>query len=183
MKQKNLPPPDDNLRALIEENIRPWNNFWYWRDKPIGEHGTASEVLQKAGLKVIGLGSRPENQDPPDCEGMLDGQWSGVEVTELVHRETLARSIKSVRQRAAGCEPNEPEAYFVWDRNDFLAAVQGLIDTKDAATLKGGPYERYVLVIHTDEFFLNSNAVGDAARNPQYWIVYLASRGRATARK
>ena len=30
---------------------------------------------------------------------------------------------------------------------------------KDAIRLKGGPYERYVLVIHTDEFLLDSTTV------------------------
>ena len=47
----------------------------------------------------------------------------------------------------------------MWDRNDLIAAIQVLIDGKDVAKLKGGPYERYVLVIHTDEFFLSRETV------------------------
>jgi hypothetical protein len=86
--------------------------------------------------------------------------WIGVEVTELVHRKTLERSIKALKQRAAGREPALPEAYFVWDRDDLIAAIQVLIEGKDVAKLKGGPYDRYVLVIHTDEFFLSRETVG-----------------------
>ena len=110
-------------------------------------------------MKVEGLLSRPEREDPPDCEGTLDGQWSGVEVTELVHRPTLERSLKALKEREAGREPTKPEAYFRWDRDDFLGALQKLITDKDEAKLKGGPYRKYVLIIHTDEFFLDRRAV------------------------
>jgi hypothetical protein len=85
----------------------------------------------------------------------LDGQFSGIEVTELVHRPALERSIKAVRQRARGEIPQKPEAYFVWDRDDLIAALQALLDVKNAVKLKRS-YERYVLVIHTDEFLLDS---------------------------
>jgi hypothetical protein len=153
------PESEDDLRKLIKANSRPWNTFWSWRDKSIGEHGAAIEILQRAGVDVVDLASRPQNEDPPDCEGRLDGKWSGVEVTELVHRKTLERSIKALKQRAAGHEPEQPEAYFVWERDDLIAAIQALIDGKDVAKVKGGPYERYVLVIYTDEFFLSQEAV------------------------
>jgi hypothetical protein len=133
------PESEDDLRNLIEANTRPWTSFWAWRDKPIGEHGAATEILQRAGVDVVDFTARPQNEDPPDCEGRLDGQWSGVEVTELVHRKTLERSIKALKQRAAGREPALPEAYFVWDRDDLIAAIQVLIEGKDVAKLKGGP--------------------------------------------
>jgi hypothetical protein len=145
------PESEDDFRELIEANVRSWNGFWYWRDKPIGEHGAASEILQRAGVDVVGLRSRPQNEDPPDCEGTLDGRWSGVEVTELVHQKTLERSIKALKQRAVGREPEQSEAYFVWERDDLIAAVESLIDGKDVAKLKrralstlrtGDPYRR-----------------------------------------
>jgi hypothetical protein len=84
---------DEAIRALIEANLRPWNAFWTWRDKPIGERGAASEILEPAGVQVVGLVSREPGQDPPDCEATLDGLFSGVEVTVLVHRPTLERSL------------------------------------------------------------------------------------------
>ena len=148
-------------RALIEANVRQWNTFWYWRDKAIGEHGAAKEILRHAGIKADDLVSRPPNQDPPDCEGMLDGRWSGIEVTELVHEPTLKRSIKAQKQRDAGREPEMSEAYFAWERDDLIDAIQKQIDKKDKATLKGGPYTLYVLVMHTDEMFLDSARVSE----------------------
>ena len=150
---------ETDLRSLIAANARPWDSFWYWRNKPTAERGAAAEILRAGGVEVVGLVSRPENQDPPDCEGTLDGHWSGVEVTELVHQQALERSIKAIRQRSAGIEPKHPEADFVWGRATLIAAIQRLIDNKDAAKLKGGPYERYVLVVHTDQSFLGRGAV------------------------
>ena len=38
-------------------------------------------------------------------------------------------------------------------------AIQERIEVKDAVRYKDGPYDRYVLVIHTDEFFLDSATV------------------------
>jgi hypothetical protein len=146
-------------RSLIEANARPWDSYWYWRDKPIAERGAAGEILRSARVQVGNLISRPPNEDPPDCEGTLDGEKSAIEVTELVHRPALERSIKAANQRAVGLEPNCPEVYFEWDRETLIAAIQERIEIKDAAKLRGGPYERYVLVIHTDEFFPHRNAV------------------------
>jgi hypothetical protein len=114
-------------------------------------------MLQRAGFQVAGLVSRRD--DPPDCEAMLDRQWSAVEVTELVHQKALAQSAKASKDRAAGRAPDKPEAYFEWTEADLLGAIQERIAAKDALQLKGGPYECYVLVIPTDEFVLDSAKV------------------------
>jgi hypothetical protein len=142
---------------LILANTREWNGFWFWRDKPVGESGAAREILEAANVQVTGLKSL--DQDPPDCEATLDGQFSGIEVTELVHRPTLERSIKAVRQRSRGEEPRKPEAYFLWERDDLIAALQKMLDAKNSKKPRR-PYERYVLVIHTAEYLLDSEKVG-----------------------
>jgi hypothetical protein len=144
---------DDEIKSRIAANARPWGGYWAWRDKPVGERGAASKILRQAGIQVAGLVSRRD--DPPDCEGMLDRQWSAVELTELVHQTTLERSLKAIKERAAGRQPEN----FVWNRTDLLRAIQERIEVKDAIRLKGGPYERYALVIYTDEFFLDSATV------------------------
>src|SRR5258708_27607195 len=160
MSERSGSGPDecDDTERLIAANTRPWNSFWAWRDKPIAEQGAAREIMITAGLKVENLVSR-QNLDPPDCEALVDGLWTGIEVTELVHRKMLERSLKAVKERAAGAEPNRPEAYFVWGKDDLISILQAQVDLKDAANLKGGPYERYILIIHTDEFFLDSESV------------------------
>jgi hypothetical protein len=63
-----------------------------------------------------------------------------------------------VRQRSRGEEPQKPEAYFIWDRDELVAALQKLLVVKNSAKLKRS-YEQYVLVVHTDEFFLDSASV------------------------
>src|SRR5262245_63936178 len=128
--------------------MRPVNSFWYWSEKPIMERGAALQILETAGLHVNGLKSRQSGQDPPDCEALINGRWSGIEITELVHRPTLERSLKTAR------------SYFNWEQSDFLAALQALVDRKDRPeNVKGGPYASYVLVIFTDEFFLDRETV------------------------
>jgi hypothetical protein len=144
---------------LIAENLRPWNSYWTWRDKPIGERGAAQEILREAGCKVDGLISREVGLDPPDCEAIVDGRWTGIEVTELVHRKTLERSLKALKQRAIGKEPERPEAYFIWNKDNLVSELQGHLNLKDRAKLKGGPYERYILVIYSDEMFLDQESV------------------------
>ena len=145
-----------DLGSLILANMREWNSFWFWRDKPVGERGIACNILEAAKVEVTDL--RSPDKDPPDCEATLDGQFSGIEVTELVHRPTLERSIKAVRQRARGEEPRKAEAYFDWGRDGFVEALQNLLDVKNSKP-PARFYERYVLVIHTDEFFLYSASV------------------------
>jgi hypothetical protein len=147
---------DYDFERLVLANTREWNSFWFWRDKPVGERGIARDILEGAGLEVDDLKSR--DRDAPDCEAMLDGRFSGIEVTELVHRPTLERSIKAVRQRSRGEEPQKPEAHFMWDREELIAALQKLVAVKNSAKLKRS-YEQYVLVIHTDECFLDSDSV------------------------
>jgi hypothetical protein len=156
---------DENLERLVLVNKREWNSFWSWRDNPVAERGIARDLLEAVGVQVDSL--RSLDQDPPDCEATLDGQFSGIEVTELVHRATLERSIKAVRQRSRGEEPQKPEAYFVWGRDDLIAALQAMLVVKNSAKLKRS-YERYVLVIHTDEFFLDSENVERFLRGARF---------------
>ena len=151
--------PSD-LGAVIRANTREANTFWFWRDRPVGERGAALEILGQAGVDVIGLVSRNPSEDPPDCEATLDGHFSGVEVTELVDQETLQRSIRATRDREAGKEPRQPEACLVWDRDSLLTELQAFIDRKNRKTQKGGPYERYALVVHSDETFLDRDVIG-----------------------
>ena len=132
---------------------KEWNAHFYWHDKPVRERVIAANVLEAAGVQADGLVSRDEREQPPDCEAALDRQFSGVEVTELLHRPTVKRSIRAIRERAAGKEPKRPEALFDWDRDSLLSALRDRIDRKQRRW-QGGPYQRRVLVMCTNEFFL-----------------------------
>lgn len=140
--------PDDDdlyLRSMIEKK-RKVSSYWDWPDKPVKERGIALNILPRVFKDVVDLTSLEPGQDPPDCECSLDGSFSGVEVTELVDQKTLEQSIRGDR------------VYLEWDRQQFLSALQSRIDDKDKSW-KGGPYERRVLVIHTDEFTLDRETV------------------------
>jgi hypothetical protein len=144
-----------DLFVVIQQNRRPWQGYWYWRDKPVMEQAVAREILTQAGLELSELRSRDAGEDPPDCEATINGQHCGIEVTELLHQRALERSLKSVRERNLGKEPARSEAHFGWERNDLLSELQRIIDRKDQPEkLKGGPYDRYLLVIVTAEMFL-----------------------------
>jgi hypothetical protein len=132
------------------------------------ERGAARDVLTCAGLKVTDLRSRPDKQDPPDCEAIIGGQRCGIEVTELIHQKALERSLKRLDARPNGEVTPKPGAeayfrggvYFEWTAESFRADLQQRISRKDdASRVKGGPYDRYILVIVTDEFTLDRHRV------------------------
>jgi hypothetical protein len=152
---------DQDWASVVRANTRPWQSFWYWRDKPIGEIGAARLVLTASGLKVgEDLRSRSPD-DPPDCEGTVDDQWCGIEVTELVHEGILKRALRAIRERLAGKIPEKPEGHFVWNKDTLAAKLKEIIHEKErqAKSMKGGPYSRYILVIVTAEMFLYRDAV------------------------
>jgi hypothetical protein len=72
-----------DLGASTKKKQRAWSSYWAWADKDVAERGAASEILRSFG-EVTNLVSRPNGEDPPDCEAILDGQFSGIEVTEFV---------------------------------------------------------------------------------------------------
>jgi hypothetical protein len=139
---------EPDFEELLRANKRGAQDFWYWRDKPVMELGAAKEIFAQAGFSFKGLRARNPGDDPPDCEGYLEGQRCGVEVSELVHEPTLRATIKGKPQ------------YFLWERNDLVEKIQERISRKDRVDhVKGGPYDRYFLVLMTDEFMLGREQV------------------------
>lgn len=140
---------DEIEDAFIEalETTRPWQGFWTGgADRAVGERVNARQILEAAGHHVRDLQSRVRGEDPPDCEGWINDQWCGVEVTELVDQKTLKASLKGREQ------------FLMWTREQLVGALQDRIRRKDK-TWRGGPYERRFLVIPTDEFALTSDVV------------------------
>lgn len=140
---------DEIEAAFVEalETSRPWQGFWTGgADRAVGERVNAGLILESAGHDVADLRSRTGGEDPPDCEGWIDGRWCGVEVTELLDQKTLKASLKGTEQ------------FLMWTGKQLVAALQDRVRRKDKAW-KGGPYERRYLVILTDEFALTSDVV------------------------
>jgi hypothetical protein len=136
----------DSKMEALHPMTRGANNYWYWKNKPEMEIGIASEVLTRAQVPFENLHSR--ELDPPDCEANVEGVNAGIEITELVHEKTLKSTLKGDAK------------YFVWDKEALASELQRIVDRKgDQAKIKGGPYEKYILIIVTDEFVLGHDDV------------------------
>jgi predicted nucleotidyltransferase len=143
----------DLLRLFLgkkNSRLRAANSYWYWPDKPVAERGAARLILEEAGFAVTSLASCTDANLPPDCEAIVDGVPAGIEVTELVHERALARSINSNKTW-----------WFLWDQAEFVERLQRIISIKsaDGNLWQGGPYGRRVLVVHTDEPYLDHERV------------------------
>ncbi len=86
----------EKFRANIRADGR--GSYWHSKDKQEKETAAAKEVLTAAGHEVRELCSRPQGQDPPDCEAIVDGQRCGIEVSELLDRPTLEATIETSRK-------------------------------------------------------------------------------------
>jgi hypothetical protein len=83
-----------HINRLNEANKRPGFGYWWFRDKPFAERSAVRDALPAAGFEMSDLRSIPENQDPPDCEALVDGVPCGIEVTELLHETRPSRSYR-----------------------------------------------------------------------------------------
>ncbi len=142
------------LRAYVDQ-LRPFQGARSTKrpHRDRDELDDAERTLAAAGIQFTSLRHRG-NQDPPDCEAMIEGVRCGIEVTELAHERALRASIKSVRAMEGFLR------YHEWTREEFLIKLRERIAEKDSPTdLKDGPYERYFLVISTGEMHLTQEVI------------------------
>jgi hypothetical protein len=150
---------DAELAGLIRQAVakrRGYADFFQWPDQSIEERGVAEEFLSQVtnllGGPFSNLRARGQGQDPPDCEALnARGQRLGIEVTELVDRKAIARS----RRRGGS-------VWAEWDRAKLVTALADRLRAKDVpGNVKGGPYDRYVLLTFTDEPELSLDRVAE----------------------
>jgi hypothetical protein len=142
------------LRTYVDQ-LRPFQGTRSTkrRHRDRDELDDAERTLTSAGIQFTGLRHRG-NQDPPDCEAMIEGVRCGIEVTELAHERALRASIKAIRAKQGFVR------YHDWTREEFLTRLRERIAEKDSPTdLKDGPYERYLLVIWTGEMHLTQEVI------------------------
>jgi hypothetical protein len=136
------------LRELIEtiRSQRKHASFFEWSQKDTKELGVVKcliESLEKDGCySYFDLNSN--KKDPPDCVARDNsGKAVGIEVSELV-------DLKTVR------DAQQNKAYpKYWDRHEVLDKIQSIISKKDQKKFHGSPYSSIILVIFTDETFLD----------------------------
>ncbi len=105
------------------------------------------ESLEKAGCYSY-FDPNSTVKDPPDCVAQdNNGKLVGIEVSELV-------DLKTVR------DAQQNKAYpKYWDKQEIIDKIQSIILKKDQKKFHGGPYSSIILVIFTDETFLDSDDI------------------------
>ena len=142
------------LAALIARQ-RKYAGFFSVGDKASTERKVGEELaasLRKTGLEDLhGLSASPK--DPPDLVGFTTtGGRVGIEITEAVSREAIHANAKG------------RDVYRHWGPGEFSELLAERIADKDAKPYHGGPYERLILCIHTDELEITpERALAEAA--------------------
>lgn len=142
---------------------RCYASFFDNPDKNIKEGTVVAKFLEQLrntgctlDLKSI---QRPVNdpsdiEAPPDFEATIDGIKTGIEITELVDEDAIRRSIrKGVSSPANALE--------WWNTEKLTKRINDIIEKKDnpqsAPTLKK-TYHKYILLIFTDEPYMDSGS-------------------------
>lgn len=147
------------LAELARNNTRPHAGHFSWEtNREFAEWGVLSEfceALDRHGVRLFAsTRHRGQNNDPPDCEATgFHGELLGIEITELVDPDS-----------AAAARAEKPYDWKDW-RADLVPTLQSIIEKKDTPTqLKGGPYAGYILIIHTDEPWLEIDRIQTSLR-------------------
>lgn len=139
---------EDELVERVQDAVRkqrPYAGFFHWPERAIAEWGIANAFSEAAaseeGFPLRELESKEPGEDPPDCEGIdAQGRRIAIEVTELVDGDAIARA------RRTGSN-----VWSTWNEPKIRAVLDHLLTEKDSKTLQGGPYDEYLVLIHTDE--------------------------------
>lgn len=156
----------DEIGRKLQEaarSQRPYAGFFDWPDRDIGEWGVAKAFNDAAvgepGVPLQLLESRGPGKDPPDCEAVdAEGRRIGIEVTELVD----GSAVEAARHRGAAW------AWADWSREKFLNGLQSRLASKDGKLLQDGPYDQYLVLIHTDEPALRVSTVEEWLRGHEF---------------
>lgn len=145
------------LKRAVDKQ-RGLADFFDYPDRDVKEQGIAADAFAAAGLPVEKLTSRG-NEDPPDCEAILYGRRVGIELTELVDQEAIEK-FKKTKFAYDWAE---------WTRDEFIGRLRQCIERKDSvASVKGGPYDDYYLIIYSDEWTVASQNIEEELRGMSF---------------
>ena len=147
--------PDENILSQLLDQAtqkkRGYSGFFSWPvDREMEELGivdSLKESLEKTNAGFFNsLLARGRGNDPPDCEAMLfEGGKLGIEVTELVDAEAIMAH-----------KSGNTNHWAEWSEQKLIESITRRLEKKDVSkNIKGGPYDLYMLVIHTDEPMLS----------------------------
>ncbi len=141
------------LAEEVKKAKRPHAGHLSWEtDKQVAESGVLRQFedeLKADGRDFFGkVNQRCRGDDPPDFGALsYTGERIGLEVTELVDPASAAAARDGIK--------------YDWKdwRNDLIPELHKIIQKKDEANVKGGPYTEYVLLIYSSEYWLEIDRI------------------------
>ncbi len=143
---------DPEISRLLWEALdkqKGYASFFDWPDKAIKERSVVKDLLYALQIEericwIRSLKSNPVRNVAPDCIGIDVGMRPiAIEVTELVDQATVERNRKGHAD------------WKEWGTEEFRATIRSKLKNKDGKQLHGGPFDSYVVVLHTDEPLLS----------------------------
>ena len=136
----------DILREAIKRQRRHAPFFsWFDRSpsgKAVAEKGVVESLLESMNAtgRAEYFAPRATGRDWPDCEAKnAAGKSAAFEVTEFVDAAALSHKT----------EPRQ------WSHDEIVARLAAILEHKDQRGFGAG-YDETVLLIHTDEFYLDA---------------------------
>jgi len=136
----------------------------------MAEVGVLDELVNalahQGALFFYGVRHRGEGEDPPDCDAHAgDGSRIGIEITELVDGASIAAA-----------RLGKPYYWKDW-KGELLPALEKLLRRKDNPRfIQGGPYSQYVLVIFSDEPWLEREYLEHIVKYHTFGLTYLITK-------
>lgn len=109
---------------------------------------------------------RGEGEYPADCDAHAgDGTRIGIEITELVDGDSIAAA-----------RLGKPYDWKEW-KGALLPALEKLLRRKDnPRSIQEGPYSQHVLVIFSDEPWLEGEYLEHIVENPTFGVTHLITK-------
>lgn len=166
--------PRDDWRELAEDtaaNHRPHAGHFSWEtDRSVAEAGVLKEFEEALAIDGQEFFSQARHRgpgnDPPDCEATNNsGGRIGIEITELVYPAS-----------AAAARAKQAYDWKDW-RKDLIPTLDRIIQRKDApAVLNDPPYSDYVLLVHTDEPWMELDHIRQSLTDHKFPATSLITR-------
>jgi len=129
---------------------RTYASYWEFSDESARDKGIVARFVSSVGADVISIAPGTlharGHDDPPDCEALAtDGARVAFELSEIVD----ADAVRMHTQRR-GLHFRE------FTQSEFRTLLNARLEAKvrEEGELKGGPYARRILLLHTDEGML-----------------------------
>jgi hypothetical protein len=141
----------EQLKDILKDRV--YASFFKGGSKPQEELTVVRELLESMANHGEERYFDPSvsSLDPPDCIASgANGAAVAIEVTEIVCEQAVRINAQRDRKAIMRMEPGVA-VMRAWNRQNFISHVSDRLVDKDTKKLNRGPYEAYVIAMHTDE--------------------------------